>query len=295
MKTNEIAGMGNHNTAEFWEYDTRLGRRWNLDPKPTVGLSYYSVLANNPIVYADLNGDTTNYYSNNDGKYLGTVNGGNSLGDRFINDGDFEKAKWRGTADDGNTLKEQSNNPHVMTMKLKSQQKKENSAQDYENSLENYLNNEHNVHTTVLDLNSDVGVLARIGYAEFRNGNGKEIEAGQDATRNRSLQHYRGANSYLDAYSSPSQYSSYSDRNRAVFDNPYNYANANIFDAKSWRNAVTGAFKVHNNLSNITGGAIFFFSPNSMKPPGSHPSWYNAKKVVNVPGTRPGIITLQKQ
>jgi hypothetical protein len=33
-KVNEIAGVGNHNTAEFWEYDTRLGRRWNLDPKP---------------------------------------------------------------------------------------------------------------------------------------------------------------------------------------------------------------------------------------------------------------------
>jgi hypothetical protein len=32
-KTNEIAGPGNHNTATFWEYDTRLGRRWNQDPK----------------------------------------------------------------------------------------------------------------------------------------------------------------------------------------------------------------------------------------------------------------------
>jgi hypothetical protein len=25
MKTNEIAGVGNHNAALFWEYDTRLG------------------------------------------------------------------------------------------------------------------------------------------------------------------------------------------------------------------------------------------------------------------------------
>ncbi len=29
---NEIAGAGIHNTALFWEYDTRLGRRWNVDP-----------------------------------------------------------------------------------------------------------------------------------------------------------------------------------------------------------------------------------------------------------------------
>jgi len=57
MKTNEIAGVGNHNTAEFWEYDTRLGRRWNRDPKPTVGLSIYSVMGGNPILNRDLLGD----------------------------------------------------------------------------------------------------------------------------------------------------------------------------------------------------------------------------------------------
>ena len=31
----------NSYTAEFWQYDARLGRRWNLDPKPTIGLSDY--------------------------------------------------------------------------------------------------------------------------------------------------------------------------------------------------------------------------------------------------------------
>lgn len=58
-KVNEIAGIGNHNTAMFWEYDTRLGRRWNLDPKPNVGLSQYSAFANNPILFSDVLGDTT--------------------------------------------------------------------------------------------------------------------------------------------------------------------------------------------------------------------------------------------
>jgi hypothetical protein len=29
-KVDEISGVGNHNTALFWEYDTRLGRRWNV-------------------------------------------------------------------------------------------------------------------------------------------------------------------------------------------------------------------------------------------------------------------------
>src|SRR5690625_1299652 len=48
-KVNEIAGMGNHNTAEFWEYDTRLGRRWNLDPVDQISVSNYAVNGNNPI------------------------------------------------------------------------------------------------------------------------------------------------------------------------------------------------------------------------------------------------------
>jgi hypothetical protein len=31
-KDDEVYGSGNLNTAMFWEYDTRLGRRWNVDP-----------------------------------------------------------------------------------------------------------------------------------------------------------------------------------------------------------------------------------------------------------------------
>jgi hypothetical protein len=57
-KTDEIAGAGNHNTAEFWEYDTRIGRRWSLDPKPTVGISEYSVFKNSPILLFDPLGDS---------------------------------------------------------------------------------------------------------------------------------------------------------------------------------------------------------------------------------------------
>ena len=57
-KVNEMSGIGNHNTAEFWEYDTRLVRRWNLDPKPNVSMSQYSTFGNNPILNLDLKGDT---------------------------------------------------------------------------------------------------------------------------------------------------------------------------------------------------------------------------------------------
>ena len=57
-KTDEISGAGNHNTALYWEYDTRLGRRWNLDPKPNTSISSYAAFANNPIIYKDVLGDT---------------------------------------------------------------------------------------------------------------------------------------------------------------------------------------------------------------------------------------------
>jgi hypothetical protein len=58
-KTDEIAGIGNHTTAEFWEYDTRVGRRWNLDPKPQAGESPYSSLRDNPIMRKDADGDSS--------------------------------------------------------------------------------------------------------------------------------------------------------------------------------------------------------------------------------------------
>jgi hypothetical protein len=54
---NEIAGVGNHNTAKFWEYDTRLGRRWNLDPVETDGVSQYVTNSNDPINNYDPEGD----------------------------------------------------------------------------------------------------------------------------------------------------------------------------------------------------------------------------------------------
>ena len=58
-KVDEINGVtGSHYTALFWEYDARLGRRWNLDPKPNPSISQYNCFAGNPIWYSDVLGDT---------------------------------------------------------------------------------------------------------------------------------------------------------------------------------------------------------------------------------------------
>ncbi|MPM27634.1 hypothetical protein SDC9_74147 [bioreactor metagenome] len=72
---NEISGTyGTHYSAMFWEYDSRLGRRWNLDPKPQIAISDYACFANNPVWFSDPLGDKIRYgkteYRSKAGVYL---------------------------------------------------------------------------------------------------------------------------------------------------------------------------------------------------------------------------------
>jgi hypothetical protein len=56
-KDDEIYGKGNTTTAEYWEFDTRLGRRWNVDPVTKPWQADYSCFANSPIWKIDPKGD----------------------------------------------------------------------------------------------------------------------------------------------------------------------------------------------------------------------------------------------
>jgi RHS repeat-associated protein len=70
-KDDEVYGAtGTSNTAEFWQYDTRLGRRWNLDPVIKGNVSSYSCFSNAPTMMVDPLGDTD--YYNRRGKWIGT-------------------------------------------------------------------------------------------------------------------------------------------------------------------------------------------------------------------------------
>jgi len=72
-----------HYTAKFWEYDARLGRRWNVDPKPNAALSNYAVLNGNPILYSDPLGDTIRIKEDN--KFISYAPGMEYKGDnKFI-------------------------------------------------------------------------------------------------------------------------------------------------------------------------------------------------------------------
>ncbi|OFY82835.1 MAG: hypothetical protein A3F72_01755 [Bacteroidetes bacterium RIFCSPLOWO2_12_FULL_35_15] len=65
-KDDEISGSGNMNTAMFWEYDTRLGRRWNVDPVPDASVSSYATFLNNPVFHTDVDGDEVGYEKRRD-------------------------------------------------------------------------------------------------------------------------------------------------------------------------------------------------------------------------------------
>ncbi|MCP9752450.1 hypothetical protein EGI32_15935 [Ferruginibacter sp. HRS2-29] len=54
--SDEIKAEGNSYTAEFWEYDPRLGRRWNTDPVEKEDESPYACFSNNPITFIDPDG-----------------------------------------------------------------------------------------------------------------------------------------------------------------------------------------------------------------------------------------------
>ncbi|MBQ3740194.1 MAG: hypothetical protein II856_03220 [Bacteroidales bacterium] len=68
---NEVYGEGASYSAEFWQYDSRLARRWNVDPKYAPTLSPYSCFVNSPLAFNDKKGDTTYRFNRNTGEYIG--------------------------------------------------------------------------------------------------------------------------------------------------------------------------------------------------------------------------------
>lgn len=56
-KDDEISGEGNSSTAEYWQYDSRLGRRWNIDPIVKPWESIYACYRNCPILLIDPTGE----------------------------------------------------------------------------------------------------------------------------------------------------------------------------------------------------------------------------------------------
>ncbi|MEP7129265.1 MAG: hypothetical protein ABI729_10370 [Chitinophagales bacterium] len=92
-KDDEIKGSGNSYTAEFWEYDPRLVRRWNIDPaiaqKPWI--SSYHAFSNKLIWNIDPNGANDNPVYDTEGSLLGTDDKGIQGDALFMNKDDFQQ------------------------------------------------------------------------------------------------------------------------------------------------------------------------------------------------------------
>lgn len=115
---NEVAGNGNSYTAEYWQYDSRLGRRWNIDPVKKDYISNYSVLGNNPILMIDPNG--ADWFKNSEGKTTwheatgsigdevslkGLEGEWTNIGTEFLEfDGKSLTYSWQTLDDDGNPM-----------------------------------------------------------------------------------------------------------------------------------------------------------------------------------------------
>ena len=56
-KETEITDSPTHYFAEFWMYDSRLGRRWEIDPVIKPWQSNYATFSNSPIWRIDPSGD----------------------------------------------------------------------------------------------------------------------------------------------------------------------------------------------------------------------------------------------
>jgi hypothetical protein len=74
-KSTELDPNGNLTTAEFWEYDSRIGKRWNIEPLSTKypNLSGYVVLGNNPISAFDPDGKDVIFVNGYRGGHWGSA------------------------------------------------------------------------------------------------------------------------------------------------------------------------------------------------------------------------------
>ena len=69
-RDDEISGGENSYSSEYWQYDPRLGRRWNIDPVDKDHESPYAAFANNPLWFIDPSGADTSLARNGPGNLM---------------------------------------------------------------------------------------------------------------------------------------------------------------------------------------------------------------------------------
>jgi hypothetical protein len=119
-------------TAEFWEYDSRIGRRWNLDVVPQTAISDYACFRNNPILFYDQNGaeaTDTRLFDRKSGKQVGYNK--DAMGKEYI-------------VDDYGTKNKDGSFTHGKTVTPEDRQAVNNNATKVDNAL-SYSRNTSNI------------------------------------------------------------------------------------------------------------------------------------------------------
>ena len=126
-----------------------------------------------------------------------------------------------------------------------------------------------------INLNDDIGQLARIGYAEFRGGNSTEQLAGMDIVMNR-VESDKFPNTIEGVIVQPWQFSSLNknDNNRIFYTDPNktlkiqsgkHKGELDKLNHNAWVKSLSNAIKVSNGSKRgISKSALLYYSPRSM-------------------------------
>jgi|GEM_PF-5796807 len=247
-------------------FDSDIARFEAIDPlaHKFPAWSTYSFCFDNPLKFVDPDGRAplTDFINKNTGTVLHMEDGQDQIS--IVSDEDFGKLS-------------------KLNMPSKETWSKEES--------ENYLNIRSS--SEKVDLNSDLGLLARIGYAEFRGSYDAEQQAGMAIVLNR-VESDKFPNTVEGVIRQKSQFSSLlsSDPNKKYFDDPQKQANNLRSNYSSWLKSISNAYKVmYGDKRDIAKDAVLYYSPRSMMPSGSMPSWnFNLLEEVEIDGVRTSHI-----
>lgn len=234
---------GTHNTAMFWEYDTRLARRWNVDPVDQRSISGYSVMENNPIWKSDpLGDDPDNYYFNREGEKVDFVK--NDQPDKFF-------------VEDKNGSVEQNNNTYS-EIDINSETGHLARIIFAEAGGENQLSKE------------SVGDVMKNRVESNRYPDTYQDVAEQSVTTKSGIRIYQ--------FSSVNPDDKSSWRYHTPLSGPQGKPLVQA-ERSQFANSIGVAIKIVNFGSGITNGAILYYSPKSMIPKGSQPRTWDFSKL----------------
>ena len=177
-------------------------------------------------------------------------------------------------------------------------------------NMNDYLQGKLGKQTSIseINLNDDIGQLARIGYAEFRGGNSTEQLAGMDIVMNR-VKSDKFPNTIEGVITQPWQFSSLNknDNNRIFYTNPSetlkiqsgkHKGELDKLNHNAWVRSLSNAIKVYKGSERgISKSALLYYSPRSMsrdkKGNPTIPKWdFNKLKEIYVAGVRASYIKM---